>query len=906
MDAVKAFNVEMLSMMDMKPPISRAKMMSITKAGIKAIKLYKHVVQIIEKFIKRCGPELKVPGLYVVDSIIRQSRHQFGEDKDVFGPRFLKNMADTFHSLYQCPPDDKTKILRVLNLWQKNSVFGMDVIQPLLDMASAPVTPVLENGVTLGGSPAAQLPSVSVPITLHQPISTGVLPEPPNPAALPQLPQLQIPVALPQLPQLQNPAALPQLHQLHQLPQLHNPVAQHQLHNPAALPQLHNPVAQPPLQNPTAMPPLQNPAALAAVTQFLQSTQGFNLQQVLQTLQQGGANAQPAAQTSAPAQQKSSIAKVLLDRFDYDEEPDVVEEPIQEETPPAVSAAVNLEALQQALQAHLLSQLSSQVLPNNQPALQSLAGPQSVTGFVQTAGQPYPDFQVSRSPGPSETIQTQNYGHIEAELPDIPLESRQSRRDERDARYSRRSRSRSPRRRSSSHSRRSGSGSRSHSSRFRRSRSRSRERRRASPRRRAEDRRAEDRRERDRRHKGLPPIRRETLSVCSTTLWIGQLDKKTQQQDITSLMEEFGQIESVNMIPPRGCAYIVMVHRQDAHTALSKLSRGSARINHKPFKVAWALNKGVNSRFKKYWDVELGVTYIPWSKLKTAEIPALREGGTLDQDTFKPEWAPVLGDLLKPVGDNGERPEGGEGEEAAAAAAAAATAAAIVAAGPQVLAVNADVARSPAAGTPAVTTPPLAHTAPEQPEVPSANPSKGTENQADSPRALLTTSPPAGTLVGARPGSLQQPAGPLLPFGHSFPSNAHPSVPLMNVPPMRMPQGPMFRERPPRPTGPMGPVGPQGPLGPPGRFRMPMRGPHEDFPHPREGFQPPRERFPPLREGFPHSGPMEEEHWDQGPFRNDWNDHGPNRGPEWFGDEPPFRRGGWGRGGPRGRGRFGN
>lgn len=43
----------------------------------------------------------------MVDSIIRQSRHQFGEDKDVFGPRFLKNISTTFQSLYECPRDDK-------------------------------------------------------------------------------------------------------------------------------------------------------------------------------------------------------------------------------------------------------------------------------------------------------------------------------------------------------------------------------------------------------------------------------------------------------------------------------------------------------------------------------------------------------------------------------------------------------------------------------------------------------------------------------------------------------------------------------------------------------------------------------------------------------------------------------
>uniref|UniRef100_A0A3Q3JXE4 CID domain-containing protein n=1 Tax=Monopterus albus TaxID=43700 RepID=A0A3Q3JXE4_MONAL len=134
MEAVNAFNMELFSMIDLKPPISRAKMMSVTKSAIKAIKLYKHVVQIVEKFIKKCKPELKVPGLYVVDSIVRQSRHQFGVDKDVFGPRFLKNFTDTFQNLFHCPEDDKSKIVRVLNLWQKNGVFDMDIIQPLMDM----------------------------------------------------------------------------------------------------------------------------------------------------------------------------------------------------------------------------------------------------------------------------------------------------------------------------------------------------------------------------------------------------------------------------------------------------------------------------------------------------------------------------------------------------------------------------------------------------------------------------------------------------------------------------------------------------------------------------------------------------------------------------------------------------
>lgn len=180
--------------------------------------LYKHVVQIVEKFIKKvrqihqssviaqflppqswinsnliyfllkfflqCKPEYKVAGLYVVDSIVRQSRHQFGADKDVFGPRFTKNITGTFENLCLCPVEDRvrttiaensmwwilaeillivvkngiklrlrlllfhllhslfsclhtqSKIVRVLNLWQKNGVFKIEVIQPLLDMAA--------------------------------------------------------------------------------------------------------------------------------------------------------------------------------------------------------------------------------------------------------------------------------------------------------------------------------------------------------------------------------------------------------------------------------------------------------------------------------------------------------------------------------------------------------------------------------------------------------------------------------------------------------------------------------------------------------------------------------------------------------------------------------------------------
>lgn len=52
--------------------------------------------------------------------------------------------------------------------------------------------------------------------------------------------------------------------------------------------------------------------------------------------------------------------------------------------------------------------------------------------------------------------------------------------------------------------------------------------------------------------------------------------------------------------------------------------------------IAWALNKGIKAEFKQYWDVELGVTYIPWSKIREAQLEELKEGGILDVDTLSP------------------------------------------------------------------------------------------------------------------------------------------------------------------------------------------------------------------------------------------------------------------------------
>jgi hypothetical protein len=46
-------SLQLSALYDVKPPISKAKMNSLTRGAIKAIKFYKHVVQSVEKFIQK-------------------------------------------------------------------------------------------------------------------------------------------------------------------------------------------------------------------------------------------------------------------------------------------------------------------------------------------------------------------------------------------------------------------------------------------------------------------------------------------------------------------------------------------------------------------------------------------------------------------------------------------------------------------------------------------------------------------------------------------------------------------------------------------------------------------------------------------------------------------------------------
>uniref|UniRef100_A0A3P8TQL6 SR-related CTD associated factor 8 n=1 Tax=Amphiprion percula TaxID=161767 RepID=A0A3P8TQL6_AMPPE len=524
-----------------------------------SFQFYKHVVQSVEKFIQKCKPEYKVPGLYVIDSIVRQSRHQFGTEKDVFAPRFSKNIIATFQNLYRCPSDDKSKIVRVLNLWQKNAVFKSDIIQPLLDMAAGipppSVTPVM--------------PSSAAPVNNTTP---GTPATPATPANIVQ-----------------------------------------------GLPDWASQIT--------------NTDTVAAVAQILQSPQGQQLQQLVQSLQMQQQKPQPSllqaldaglvvqlqaltAQLTAAAtanslnpleQRVSSFNKKLLGPFDFGNDSERSEESKKDTSSsqlPMVSEPINsslFHQLAEQLQQQNLEQFQKQLLEHQQKAM-SIEGQDSIFGQENSVAGAQSSSQ-SQLPEPEnkldDSIDNQQQDMDLDEGPDGMEEEIFEGEEKKTLSTRSRTRSRS-RSRSTGQRTRKGAAEERTSSFF--------------------------------------PCVPSPYLVCSTTLWVGQVDKKATQQDLTNLFEEFGQIESINMIPPRGCAYICMVHRQDAYRARQKLSTGSFKIGSKIIKIAWALNKGVKQEYKQFWDVDLGVTYIPWEKVKVDDLDGFAEGGIIDQETVNDEW----------------------------------------------------------------------------------------------------------------------------------------------------------------------------------------------------------------------------------------------------------------------------
>ena len=78
----------------MRMPVSRTRIENLTFLAMNDVKVYKHVVGLVEKFVARSHPSCRLWFIYLLDNIVRKAK-QLLMHNDVFSGRFSRNIITT-------------------------------------------------------------------------------------------------------------------------------------------------------------------------------------------------------------------------------------------------------------------------------------------------------------------------------------------------------------------------------------------------------------------------------------------------------------------------------------------------------------------------------------------------------------------------------------------------------------------------------------------------------------------------------------------------------------------------------------------------------------------------------------------------------------------------------------------
>lgn len=478
----------------------------------------------------------------MIDSIVRQSRHQFGYDKDVFGPRFTRNFNQTFQNLFlTCPVEDKPKIVRVLNLWQRNNVFSCDVIQPLLDMANPnaelkSTTPVDDHQQQLKDNQERE----NIVMQLHQLASSLGIPKNANSSNLNSSSsnnnnnsnndnQIRFNKKLLDFDYGDDDDEKGETPTESEPPQSTTAITNSDDLNA-------NPLAFSMAQN-----LLSNPDLVQRLQQSIEMQDGSGVGKMIDNLDISGSSFFNLNNAN------SNLNNDLTQRlFNLRDTLELVGQN---------SASSNNHSFNQ------LNKLDKRDYENKESKRRSVSPRNKYGGSAKQHG------------GGRDTSRRddRNRDYRDRNDKSSRLDRRSDRRNSRERRH----RSRSPR------SGKKDSLSNSFNSQGLQQVTTSQ----LSPESKEKE------RERERRRKGLPSIKKNYVTICSTTLWLGHIPKSTTEIDISDTFGEYGDINSIDLISARGCAYVCMNRRQDAFKALQNLK--NLKLHNSHIKMAWAPGKGM-------------------------------------------------------------------------------------------------------------------------------------------------------------------------------------------------------------------------------------------------------------------------------------------------------------------------
>ncbi|VDM62624.1 unnamed protein product [Angiostrongylus costaricensis] len=598
----------------------------------------------VKAFNAECKIEYKIPCLYVIDSIIRTSKHQLKE-KDVFASRFLKNFSKTLSDLLSCPVCDQPRVIRTLNLWGANGVFTEEQLAPFKQQCR-------DMGIETDIERVERLVKGDEADMSRYGGAYGRVKEKDkrkrrssasdSPTSSSHIQQQNLSVPAPSTtPPLPTPSQLVGV-----VPQLsHDPLL-------GAVSDLNNEPSD-------DVPPcgLSERKLLDMILDANFEFSGAFKNDIVLLRKAHGLICRALDARIRAVGDKPEIKDLLSSQFDYSDEEDDGDDSKKAKRPNVTKVCQedllsiarnliedpNVIAAFKHMHAERILVLNQAGLPSiaGLPTVQSLSGLQSLAGLQSinlaqlsalnqaNVAQPNQALLNLLANNSLELLQqlaasgkttlagvptTAGLGLLGAAPAQLigPLSTASlamvTDDNESDKDIRRKDRKRSRSRDRADHKKR---------------RSRSKERK-------------VEKVDRERRKLGLPAVQEGMTIIASKTLWFGRLPINCSENDIKAAVASVGDISRVNLIGSRACAYATMSSRKAAYDVLQKLAR-DLQIARKNVKVDWAKGAGMKENdLAKYWDGEYGISQIPWDQLPS-DMEQFCEGSYLDVETLPPE-----------------------------------------------------------------------------------------------------------------------------------------------------------------------------------------------------------------------------------------------------------------------------
>ena len=117
-------------------PPSASGVKAVVKVCSNYIKEYKHIVFFVEKFIRECNDNERVPVLYAMDALLRHFTKTSGQEGKKLCDRFSINLANTLAMFATVSSADKKCVKKVTAKWKQKDFFDEGVLDSAVAAAN--------------------------------------------------------------------------------------------------------------------------------------------------------------------------------------------------------------------------------------------------------------------------------------------------------------------------------------------------------------------------------------------------------------------------------------------------------------------------------------------------------------------------------------------------------------------------------------------------------------------------------------------------------------------------------------------------------------------------------------------------------------------------------------------------